>query len=64
MVTLLIGHKGSGKTKKLISLANEAVTKSTGNVVVIEGEFENGECIDIRVSFKDDMETVKIVESF
>lgn len=36
MVTLLIGHKGSGKTKKLISMANEAVTKSTGNVVVIE----------------------------
>ena len=36
MVTLLIGIKGSGKTKKLISLANEAVTKSTGNVVVIE----------------------------
>lgn len=36
MVTLLIGHKGSGKTKKLISLANEAVTTSTGNVVVIE----------------------------
>lgn len=36
MVTLLIGHKGSGKTKKLISLANEAVTNSTGNVVVIE----------------------------
>ena len=36
MVTLLIGRKGSGKTKKLIALANEAVTKSTGNVVVIE----------------------------
>lgn len=36
MVRLLIGHKGSGKTKKLISLANEAVTKSSGNVVVIE----------------------------
>lgn len=36
MVTLLVGHKGSGKTKKLISLANEAVTKSAGNVVVIE----------------------------
>ena len=36
MVTLLIGHKGSGKTKKLMSLANEAVTKSSGNVVVIE----------------------------
>ncbi len=36
MVKLLIGHKGSGKTKKLIALANEAVTISTGNVVVIE----------------------------
>lgn len=36
MVTLLIGRKGSGKTKKLIAQANEAVTKSTGNVVVIE----------------------------
>ena len=36
MVTLLIGKKGTGKTKKLISLANEAVAASTGNVVVIE----------------------------
>ena len=25
MITLLIGKKGSGKTKKLIELANEAV---------------------------------------
>ena len=30
MVTLLIGKKGTGKTKKLISLANEAVAASTG----------------------------------
>lgn len=36
MTTLLIGRKGSGKTKKLIALANEAVANSTGNVVVIE----------------------------
>lgn len=36
MVTLIIGKKGSGKTKKLITLANEAVAKSSGNVVVIE----------------------------
>ena len=36
MVTLIIGKKGSGKTKKLIQLANEAVEKSSGNVVVIE----------------------------
>lgn len=36
MITLLIGKKGSGKTKKLIEHANEAVVKSIGNVVVIE----------------------------
>ena len=36
MITLIIGNKGSGKTKKLIQQANEAVEKSNGNVVVIE----------------------------
>ncbi len=36
MVTLLIGKKGTGKTKKLIQLANEAVAASSGNVVVVE----------------------------
>ena len=36
MVKLIVGKKGTGKTKKLISLANEAVENSNGNVVVIE----------------------------
>jgi energy-coupling factor transporter ATP-binding protein EcfA2 len=36
MVTLIIGKKGSGKTKKLIERANEAISNSNGNVVVIE----------------------------
>lgn len=36
MVTLIIGKKGTGKTKKLINLTNEAVEASNGNVVVIE----------------------------
>lgn len=36
MITLIIGKKGSGKTKKLISLVNEAFDKSNGNVVCIE----------------------------
>lgn len=36
MVTLIIGKKGTGKTKKLIALANETAAASTGNVVVIE----------------------------
>lgn len=36
MITLIIGNKGSGKTKKLIESANKAVDSSKGNVVVIE----------------------------
>ncbi len=36
MVKLIVGKKGTGKTKKLISLANDAVEASNGNVVVIE----------------------------
>ncbi len=36
MITLLTGKKGSGKTKKLIDLANAAVAQSNGNVVVVE----------------------------
>lgn len=36
MTNLIVGKKGSGKTKKLVALANNAIEKSTGNVVVIE----------------------------
>ncbi len=36
MITLIVGKKGSGKTKKLIQLANDAVKTSNGNVVCIE----------------------------
>lgn len=35
MVKLLVGHKGSGKTKSMIQLANDRVEKSDGSVVFI-----------------------------
>ncbi len=38
MINLIIGNKGSGKTKRLIELVNNAVEKSNGNVVCIEKE--------------------------
>ena len=38
MITLIVGKKGSGKTKKLVDAANTAVEKTDGNVVVIEKE--------------------------
>ena len=36
MVKLIIGVKGTGKTKALISMVNEAAEKTNGNVVCIE----------------------------
>ena len=36
MIRLIVGNKGSGKTKTLIHLTNEAVASSSGNVVCLE----------------------------
>lgn len=36
MVKLIVGNKGSGKTKTLINLVNSAAENSKGNVVCIE----------------------------
>ncbi len=38
MVSIIMGLKGSGKTKKLVDLVREAVNEETGDVVVIEKE--------------------------
>lgn len=38
MIKIIIGNKGSGKTKKLIDLVHDCVEKSDGNVVCIEKE--------------------------
>ena len=35
MVKLLIGHKGSGKTKKMIDLANQKVEDAKGSIVFV-----------------------------
>ncbi|MCI5698099.1 MAG: hypothetical protein PUG43_06220 [Clostridiales bacterium] len=35
MVKLIVGHKGSGKTKQMIALANETVDNSKGSVIFI-----------------------------
>ncbi len=38
MISIILGHKGAGKTKRVISCVNEAVEKSKGNVVCVEKE--------------------------
>ncbi len=36
MIKLIVGRKGSGKTKQLIDLMNEAVAKEHGSIVCVE----------------------------
>lgn len=38
MISLIIGHKGSGKTKLLVDEVNSAMEKSNGSVVCVEKE--------------------------
>ncbi len=40
MITLIVGNKGSGKTKKLLDLINSAVNTSKGSIVCIEKEMK------------------------
>ena len=35
MVKLLVGHKGSGKTKQMIDIANESIETSRGSIIFI-----------------------------
>ena len=41
MVKLLVGHKGTGKTKQMIDLQNETIEKSKGSVIFIN---KNSSC--------------------
>ncbi|MBR6693380.1 MAG: hypothetical protein IKL62_00325 [Clostridia bacterium] len=48
MVKLIIGNKGSGKTKKLIDLVNTTAAESKGNVVCVE----KGDTLTFSISHK------------
>lgn len=48
MVKLLVGGKGSGKTKRLIDCVNNALEASNGNVICIEKE----ELLRFQLSYK------------
>ncbi|SHJ76850.1 hypothetical protein [Paramaledivibacter caminithermalis] len=38
MISILASSKGTGKTKKIISLANEEVKKAKGNVIFVDDD--------------------------
>lgn len=41
MIQVLTGEKGAGKTKKMISLANELLSNSKGHVVYVSNNLES-----------------------
>ena len=53
MVKLIMGLKGSGKTKQLVTDINEAVKNETGSMVCIEKGTKLRYDIDIRVRLID-----------
>ena len=48
MIKLIVGKKGSGKTKKLVDMVNAAAETSLGNVVCIE----KGDTLTYSVTYK------------
>ena len=49
MIKLIVGNKGSGKTKTLIHMVNEAAQTSNGNVVCIEKGLKLTYDLDMKV---------------
>ncbi len=48
MIKLIIGNKGSGKTKRLVDMVNAAAESSLGNVVCVE----KGDTLTFSVKYK------------
>ena len=53
MVRLIMGLKGSGKTKKLVELVNDAVDSEHGDIVFIERTAKQGYDIPFKVKLID-----------
>jgi energy-coupling factor transporter ATP-binding protein EcfA2 len=51
MIKLIVGKKGSGKTKKLVAMANESVKRAKGHVVFIDVDNSKMFQIDYRARF-------------
>jgi len=51
MIKLIVGKKGSGKTKKLVHMANESVKRAKGHVVFIDTDHSKMFQVDYRARF-------------
>lgn len=66
MVNLLIGQKGSGKTQKMIDLANAKVKECNGNVVFIKKTHRDTASVsfDIRTICLDDIPAISNTDAY
>ena len=66
MVSLLVGHKGSGKTKKMVDHANESLNNVNGSVVFINknSRLTTDLKYSIRVVCMDDYEEIANTDQF
>ncbi|MEG0830288.1 MAG: AAA family ATPase [Anaerovoracaceae bacterium] len=66
MVKLVIGHKGSGKTKQMLEFANERIAKSNGSVIFINKNHRLMYDLNhsIRVICMDDFEYITNIDEY
>ena len=66
MVKLLIGHKGSGKTKQMVDLANTDVAEKSGSIIFIikDDRLKHELNYNIRMIVMDDYEYVSNIERY
>jgi len=66
MVKLLIGHKGSGKTKTMVNMANDSLEKVNGSVVFIckNSRLMTDLKYSIRVTCMDEYPAITNVDEF
>ncbi len=66
MVNLLTGPKGSGKTQRMIELANQQAKACNGNVVFIKNSHRDTSSVifDIRVVCMDDYEAITNIDEY
>ena len=66
MVKLLVGHKGTGKTKQMVEMANRDVEEKNGSVVFIikDDRLKHDLDIKIRMIVMDDYEYVNNIDEY
>ncbi len=66
MVKLLVGHKGTGKTKKMVDMANDDLAQKDGSVVFIikDDRLKHDLDYNIRMIVMDEYEYVNNIDEY